>query len=95
MDHQVSDVPELVLTADMLRTAIRAKLRAGTSRRGISVLIATYTPQGAHTEHKDGVVYRLPVELIPLERRVPFLDALNELPGRRPAVGTTVASLAA
>jgi hypothetical protein len=94
-DHQVSEVSEFILTAGILRTAIRAKLRRGASRRGISVLICTYTPQDAKTERMDGGVYRVPVELIPLERRLSFLEALNELPNRVSVVDTRIAPLAA
>jgi hypothetical protein len=76
---------QLVLSAAVLRTAIRAKLRTGTSRQAISALIKAYAPKGANTERRNGQLFRLPVELIALGRRAPFLDALNELPAdRRP-----------
>ncbi len=71
---------EVVLTPELLRSAIREKLRAGASGRDISVLISAYVPQGVNTERTDEGVYRLSVELIPLDRRIYFLDALNELP---------------
>jgi hypothetical protein len=74
---------QLVLSTATLRTAIRAKLRTGTSRQAISALIKTYSPRGASTKRRNGQLYRLPVELIALERRAPFLDALNELPADR------------
>ena len=77
---------EVVVTPELLRSAIREKLRAGISGRDISVLINEYVPQGVWTERTDGEVYRVPVELIPLDRRIYFLDALNELP----AVATPV-----
>ena len=91
----MSEVSEFILTAGVLRTAIRAKLRMGASRRSISVLICSYTPPDAKTERMDGGVYRVPVELIPLERRISFLEALNELPNSLPAVKTKTAPLAA
>lgn len=94
-DLQMSDVLELALTGEMLRTAIRAKLRMGANRRDISVLINAYAPQGASTKRTDGGVYRIPVELIPLDRRVAFLDALNELPIPLSVVATTIAPAAA
>ena len=93
-DFQMSEVLELVLTAEMLRTSIRAKLRTGASRRDVSVLIRAYAPR-VETERKDAGVYRVPVELIPLERRVSFLDALNELPNHLPAGETRMAPVAA
>lgn len=74
---------QLVLSAAVLRTAIRAKLRTGTSRQAISALIKAYAPKGANTERRNGQLFRLPVELIALGRRAPFLDALNELPADR------------
>ena len=87
----MSEVLELVLTAEMLRTAIRAQLRVGTSRQTISLLIRSYAPPGVRTERMDEGVYRVPVELIPVERRTAFLDALSGLPNRRPAVATSTA----
>jgi hypothetical protein len=64
----------------LLRSAIRTTLRKGASRRDIWVLISAYAAQGDNRKRKDGGVYRLPIELIPLERRVDFLEALIELP---------------
>ena len=90
----MSEASELVLPAAMLRTAIRAKLRKGASRQAISELIRMYAPQGAKTERRYGQVYRFPVELIALERRESFLDALNQLPNRLSVVETRIAPLA-
>ena len=90
----MSEVFELVLTAEMLRTSIRAKLRSGASRRDVSVLIRAYAPH-VEARRKDDGVYRIPVELIPLERRVSFLDALNELPNHLPTGATRIAPVAA
>ena len=92
--HQMSEASEFVLPVGMLRTAIRAKLRRGTSRQAISLLIRKFVPDGVNTERRQGQVYRLPVEVIPLDRRLSFLDALNELPNRLPAVATGIDRLA-
>jgi len=77
----VTDDLDLVVTANMLRTAIRAKLGSGATQSAISGLIVHYARDGAHMgRREDGGVHRLPVEVIPHERRAAFLDALNELP---------------
>jgi hypothetical protein len=73
---------DLHITANMLRTALRAKLGSGAARRAISELIGRYARDGVTQRRQDGV-YRLPVEVIPYERRASFLDALNELPENR------------
>jgi hypothetical protein len=76
----VTDELDLVVTANMLRTAIRAKLSSGTTQRAISGLIADYARDDTHVRRREeGGVQRLPVEVIPHERRAAFLDALNEL----------------
>jgi hypothetical protein len=76
----VIDELDLVVTANMLRTAIRAKLGLGATRRAIWGLIAHYARDGAHMRRREeGGVPRLPVEVIPHERRGAFLDALNDL----------------
>jgi len=90
----MSEMSELLLSAAMLRTAIRANLRKGVSRQAISALIKTYAPQGVSTERRDGQAYRLPVEVIALERRLLFLDALHSLPSVSPPVATRIDSLA-
>lgn len=77
----MTETLEVVLTTDMLRTAIRSKLRTGTSRQPISALIRTYAPDGAEAgRRKNAGTYRIPLEAIPHERRTAFLDALHELP---------------
>ena len=74
---------DLVITADMLRTTIRAKLRAGATESALWTLIARYAREGARRrQREENGVPRLPVEVIPQERRATFLDALNELPTR-------------
>jgi hypothetical protein len=76
----VTDELDLVVTSNMLRTAIRAKLCSGATQRAIWGLIAHYARDGAHMRRREeGGVHRLPVEVIPHERRASFLDALNEL----------------
>jgi hypothetical protein len=91
----VSEVSELhiVLSATMLRTAIRAKLRAGTDRQTISRLIGKYVPNGVSTMRLTDGIYRLPVELIPVDRRTAFLDALNELSGHAAGVALNFGSV--
>jgi hypothetical protein len=89
-DHLVSEAELDALSAATLRTAIRAKLRAGTNRRTITLLIGKYAPFARDTIRLSDGVYRLPVEMIPLSRRTAFLEALKELPGQRPADGTGV-----
>jgi hypothetical protein len=77
----VTDDLDLIVTANMLRTAIRAKLGSGAAHRAIWRLIADYARGGARMRRREeGGVNRLPVEVIPHERRGAFLDALNELP---------------
>ena len=74
---------DLVITSNMLRTAVRAKLGSGITQNAIWALIARYARDGAHRRQREiNGVPRLPVEIIPLERRTDFLDALNDLPER-------------
>jgi hypothetical protein len=79
-DHSVDHDLDLVVTANMVRTAIRARLGSGITQHAISELIARYARDGAARRREEGGIYRLPVEVIPHERRAAFLDALNELP---------------
>jgi hypothetical protein len=76
----VTKVVERAITTAVLRTAIKAKLRSGTTSQAISSLISLYMPPEAHTERYDGGVRRLPVEMIAHRQRVAFLSALAELP---------------
>jgi hypothetical protein len=69
-------------TPEMMRAAIRAKLRTGTSKQTICWLVCAYAPPGATNDRTEGSVPRLPVELIPDEKRGAFLDALSKLPDR-------------
>jgi hypothetical protein len=89
----VSEVsePDIVISAATLRTAIRAKVRAGTDRQTITLLIGKYVPSTRNTMRLSDGVYRLPVEMIPLSRRTAFLDALKELPSQRPSEATGIA----
>jgi hypothetical protein len=70
---------ENMITATTMRHAIRAKLRAGTSRRAISMLIAYYAPADAHSRDDGSGVQRLAVEVIPHGRRPAFLVELDLL----------------
>ena len=67
-------------TPEMMRAAIRAKLRTGTSKQTICWLVCAYAPPDATNDRTEGSVPRLPVELIPDEKRGAFLDALSKLP---------------
>lgn len=76
----MTDNFDLVVTANMLRTAIRTKLNAGAKQRAIWGLIVCFARDDARMRRiEEGGVHRLPVEIIPHERRAAFLDALNEL----------------
>jgi hypothetical protein len=92
----VIETMERVITAAMLRAAIRTKIRSGASRRSISLLIARYAPADAHSEREDsGGVQRLAVEVIPHGLRTGFLDALDQLPlDETPANPAIIARLA-
>ena len=63
-----------------LRAAVWAKIRRGITRRTISLLIRAYvpSPEPGWGRNEDGV-QRLPLELIPIERRNEFLLALAHL----------------
>jgi hypothetical protein len=75
---------EFKITTETLRAAIRARISAGISRQAIILLIQTYAVENARHGRVQNGVRRLPVELIPNEWRVAFLDALDELPGHYP-----------
>jgi hypothetical protein len=76
----MTEVLESVITATMLRTAIRAKIDAGVSRRAISLLVNANAPPGAgRGREDDSGVRRLPVEVIEHERRAAFLVELDQL----------------
>ena len=83
----MSEVLESVITAATLRTAIRAKISAGISRRAISLLIEAYAPPRTRGRRdEDTGRQRLPVEVIAHERRVAFLAALGQLEDDDPVV---------
>jgi hypothetical protein len=76
----VSEASESVITAVTLRTAIRARISAGISRRAISLLIDAYASPSTRGRHDDDTgMRRLPVEVIAHERRAAFLGALGQL----------------
>jgi hypothetical protein len=85
----MTNVPEHVLTAATLRTAIRAKIREGVSPRAISMLVNAYAPDAPAGRDEAGIQRRA-VEVIPQERRVAFLIALNELQDDLAGVTTTI-----
>jgi len=56
-----------------------AKLGSGATPRSMWGWIAHYARDGAHMRRREeGGIHRLPVEVIPHERRAAFLDALND-----------------
>jgi len=72
---------DAALTSEALRSAIRAKLETGVSRRAVSILVAACavdTGNSRVVRREDGVERRA-VEDIPLERRADFLKALKSL----------------
>jgi len=89
----VTETIDLIITANILRTAIRAQLRRGTRREIVSALIKAYAPPEARTVRRHDGEYRLPVEVIPYQRRIAFLDALNQLSDERAQGETLIAEL--
>jgi len=75
------EVLHVSATATALRTAISAKITAGMSRRTITLLVQNYAVDSnpSYGRVQNGA-RRLPVELIPPEWRLVFLDALDALP---------------
>jgi hypothetical protein len=71
--------PDGIITSATLRSAIRGKISAGNGRRTISLLIHSYAPPNAHGRDDDTGLRRLPVEVIPHERRAAFLLDLARL----------------
>jgi hypothetical protein len=86
---QMSEVLHVRTTDTALRTAISAKVSAGMSRRTITLLVQNYAVDSnpSYGRVQNGA-RRLPVELIPPEWRVAFLDALDALPNDRATSGT-------
>jgi hypothetical protein len=90
----VSELLERVITAATLRVAIRSKIRNGTSRRRISLLINVYAPAGVRSDRDDGTgVQRLAVEVIPHQQRIAFLEALERLTDDPPVTETAASRL--
>lgn len=77
----MSDAPAIVISASMLRLAIRAKLGAGSiKRRHVSALIDAYAaPNPPGEVRTEEGISRRPVEHIPHSRRAAFLEALDKL----------------
>jgi hypothetical protein len=85
----MSKVPHGTTTDTALRTAISAKIGAGMSRRSITLLVQNYAvDNNPSCGRVQNGARRLPVELIPQEWRVAFLDALDALPNDRATSGT-------
>jgi hypothetical protein len=86
----MSKVPHGTTTDTALRTAISAKIGAGMSRRTITLLVQDYVVDNdpSYGRVQNGA-RRLPVQRIPPEWRVAFLDALDALPN---ASGSAAAS---
>jgi hypothetical protein len=89
----MSETIDTIITADTLRTAIRAQIRRGTRRETVSALINAYAAPEARTMRRHGNTERLPVQTIPYGRRMAFLDALNRLPDERAQKGILIAEL--
>jgi hypothetical protein len=68
-----------VVTIAELRAAVSAKIRRGITRRTISLVIIAYVPPGRTSGRQEEGVRRLPLELIPIERRNEFLLELAHL----------------
>jgi hypothetical protein len=75
----MTEAIEDVITIDILRAVIRAKIEQGITPRDVSVLISTYAKPLGGKSRDDGGVRRLPVETIPVEQRDEFLRALTAL----------------
>ena len=63
----------------MIRMVIRAKLREGISKRTISDLIASFTPEDVVAARTGERAMRLPVELVDKDRRMALLQALANI----------------
>lgn len=90
----MTEVLERVITAATLRMAIRAKLRTGVGRRTVSQLILAHVPPNLIAGRDDAGLKRVPVELIPHDRRVAFLDELDQLEDGFPDLDSGFARLA-
>jgi hypothetical protein len=75
----MSDGPDQLITASTLRTAIRKKIAEGIGKRVISELVCSFVPVDRAIGRDDAGVKRLPVELIPSQKRMEFLGELARL----------------
>lgn len=75
----MTEAIEHVITIDILRAVIRARIEQGITPRAVSELISTYAKPLNGKGRVDGGVQRLPVETIPVEQRDEFLRALTAL----------------
>jgi hypothetical protein len=92
----MTEVLERAITAETMRTEIRAKIRAGVSRRAISLLIYSLrSPDSPFAGRDEGTgVPRLPVEAIPNGQRPAFIAALNRLQDDLPKRATKIFGVA-
>jgi hypothetical protein len=80
----MTDLLERVLSVATLRTVVRQKWCAGVGGETISRLIASYMdPETLARYENKSRPGRLPLELIPADRRGAFLEALQRLPSSR------------
>jgi hypothetical protein len=78
-ERLMSNGPEQLVTASTLRTAIRKKISEGVGKRVISELVCSFVPVSQAVGRDEAGIKRLPVELIPSQRRMEFLGALAPL----------------
>lgn len=71
---------EQVITAAILRMAVRSKLHAGASNEAVSLLVLSYVPPERRTRRTEEGLSRQPLEHIPHTRRAEFLNSLINLP---------------
>ena len=68
-----------LITADMMREAVRARIAAGVDQHSISHLICLFAKSSPAEEPRiDRRVPRLPVECVPERDRAAFLAALGQ-----------------
>ena len=75
----MAEVLEGAISAETMRNAIRAKLRAGATKQAVCWLVCTFAPIDTDHHRTEGTVPRLPVEAIPADKREGFLSALTDL----------------
>jgi hypothetical protein len=72
--------PAPILTATVLRAAIRKQIASGVDKRAISLVVQMFANEELGAPRKDGdVIKRQAVEHIPNELRAAFLESLAGL----------------